>query len=82
MQAVEAAVQQRLKSNLSNFMQMVFEQVKQSAKAYELNVEANILSLRMASTQDIRVCEPALPRLLIGYVVMSRTPLKVRLCKR
>lgn len=52
--AAEAAVQERMKSNLRTFIQMVLNQAKQSTKGYALNVEGNILSLETILTQDIR----------------------------
>lgn len=43
-----------MKSNLRSFMQKVFDHVKQSTKACQLNVEGNISSLERALNQDIR----------------------------
>lgn len=40
--AAEAAVQEPLKSNLRNYIKAVFDQVRQSAKAYQLNGDGDI----------------------------------------
>lgn len=49
----EDVVQERMKSNLRNHMQMVSDQVKQSTKKYQWNVEGAISSLGTALTEDI-----------------------------
>lgn len=54
MRAAEALVQERVKYNLPNYIPTVFNQVKESIKAYQLNVKGNISSLQIALTQDIQ----------------------------
>lgn len=48
MQAAEAAMQKHMNSNLQNCVQTVFDQFKQSTKAYQLSVDGDIYSLREA----------------------------------
>lgn len=64
--AAEAAVQVRMKFNLRNFMQTVFDHVKQSTKAYLLNAGSDIPSLGASLHNQLVVCVPALPRVLTG----------------
>lgn len=43
-----------MKSNLRYFLQRVFDQVKQSSEAYQLNVVVDISSLGTVLAQDFR----------------------------
>lgn len=52
--AVEAALQEHMTSNLWNYLQTVFTQVKQGTNAYQLDVDGDIFSLRTSLTQSIR----------------------------
>lgn len=52
-QVVEAAVHERMKLNLLNYTQTIFEQVKQRTMERQLNVDSDISSLGTALIQDI-----------------------------
>lgn len=52
-QAAEATVQERIKSNLGNNIQTIFNGVKQIIKAYQLNVDGHISSLGTALPEDM-----------------------------
>lgn len=63
----EAAVPERTKSKWQKYFQLAFNQVKQIAKVYQLNVESDISSWRMALTQDVHsLCACIIRRLCRG----------------
>lgn len=56
-QRAGVAVQRRMKSNLQNNVQDIFDQVKQSPEAEHLNVKCYIQSLGTPESQNaLRIC--------------------------
>lgn len=52
-QAAEAEMKESMKSNFWNYMQTIFDQIKQSISAYKLNFEGDMSSLGTVLTQNI-----------------------------
>lgn len=54
MKIAKVALQEQIKCNLQNYIQVIFEQIMQNTGTYQLNVEGEITSLGTALSQDIR----------------------------
>lgn len=65
-------MQNQMKSNFLNYVQKVFDQVKQSAEAYQMNFKGDILSLGTALTPNLRSrCVRITERLERGHPSVS-----------
>lgn len=71
-QLAVVAIQTGMESNLENYIQVIFDHVEKSIKAYQLNVECYITSLETMLSQDVQKKCAKFPIFLTVYDEISQ----------